>query len=190
MKNILSNASDLKYMTMTKKAIAEQFQAPSDRLIKAIINKNIYSGSKTQAILDKFRIIIKKAFEEYTNELITERISNAIGTDSIAISTTKEKTEAALTLEEIKILDYIKNIINPDINLVYKKTSRYAYMQIGELSTKWICRLYIRKAQHLFTLHKFDDTNYECEYYFDSVEQLGTIKDLIQDTYNKCCKTQ
>lgn len=60
-------------------------------------------------------------------------------------------------------------------------------MQIGELSTKWICRVYIRKSQHLFTLHKFEDTDYECEYYFDAVEQLNMIVSVIKDTYNKCC---
>ena len=61
-------------------------------------------------------------------------------------------------------------------------------MQLGELSTKWICRVYIRKEQHLFVLHKFEDTDYECEYYFDEVEQLEAIKGLIKDTFEKCCK--
>ena len=70
----------------------------------------------------------------------------------------------------------------------HKKTSQYAHLQLGELSTKWICRVYIRKEQNLFTLHKFEDTDYECEYYFDEIEQLEMIKDLIKDTFEKCSK--
>ena len=60
LKNILNNASDLKYMSMIKESIAKQFLDPSDQLVKALI-KNIYPGTKTQAVLDKFRDMIKKA---------------------------------------------------------------------------------------------------------------------------------
>ena len=59
-------------------------------------------------------------------------------------------------------------------------------MQLGDLSTKWICRVYIRKEQHLFTLHKFEDTDYECEYYFNDVRQLDMICNEIKDTFKKC----
>lgn len=93
-----------------------------------------------------------------------------------------------LTADEIEVLDYIKSLLSTSLDITYKKTSRYAYMQIGELSTKWICRVYIRKEQHLFTLHKFEDTDYECEYYFDEIEQLEMIQELIKDTFEKCCK--
>ena len=70
-KNILRNASDLKYMTMIKRAIGEQFENPSDQFVRALIGK-IYPGTKTQAVLDKFRGIIQKAFVEYTNGLISD----------------------------------------------------------------------------------------------------------------------
>ncbi len=80
-------------------------------------------------------------------------------------------------------------MLNTELHIKYRKTSRYAYMQLGELSTKWICRVYIRKEQHLFTLHKFEDTDYECEYYFDDVAQLEIINSEIKDTFKKCCKS-
>ncbi len=83
-------------------------------------------------------------------------------------------------------MDFVKEMLETSEDIEYRKTSRYAYMQLGELSTKWICRVYIRKDQYLFTLHKFEDTDYECEYYFDEVKQLEMIKDLIKDTFSKC----
>jgi len=189
MKNILHSASDLKYMTMVKNAISEQFQQPSDQLIKALIGKNIYNGPKTQAVLDRFSIIIKKSFEEYINDLITERISTVITPEaSFAAleSTTKENTVLSLTNEERAILDYIQQMLNTDLKIVYRKTSRYAYMQIGDSPNKWICRVFIRKSLHLFTLHKFENANYECEYYFDNVEQLDSIEEIIQDVFTRC----
>jgi len=189
-KSILNSASDLKYMTMVKNVIAEQFENPSDQLVKVLINKNIYNGTKTQTVLDKFKVIIQKAFDEYINDIITERLSSVISPDVILTPAAKEKNDTVLTSEEKKVLDYIKNMLDTDLDIKYRKTSRYGYMQLGELSTKWICRVYIRKGQHLFTLHKFDDTDYECEYYFDEVEQLDIIKDLIKDTFEKCRKSK
>ena len=184
-KDILSSASNLKYMTMVKKEIAEQFQSPSDQLVKVLISKNIYNGPKTQAVIDKFKVIIQKSFAEYINDILAERLSTVISTEP----SVNEKNDVALTQEELEILDYIKQLLHTNQNITYKKTSRYACMQLGDTSTKWICRIYIRKEQHLFTLHKFENTDYECEYYFDEIEQLETIQDLIRDTLEKCCKS-
>lgn len=187
MRGILNSASDLKYMTMVKRAIAEQFQEPSDQLIKALITKGIYSGAKTQAVLDKFRWIVKNSFSEYVNELINERIKNAINQDTYVKSEAeKEKSDISLTPDELNVLDYVKQLINADCEIVYKKTSGYTYMQIGNSSRRWICRIYVRQLNNLFVLHKFDETDYECEYYFDSVEQLSMITELIQDVFQKC----
>ena len=125
---------------------------------------------KTQAVLDKFKVIIQKAFDEYINDTITARLSTVISNDVILAPASKESGDTTLTVEEIEVLDLVKNMLNTNLDINYKKTSRYAYMQLGDLSTKWICRVYIRKEQHLFTLHKFDSTNYECEYYFDEAK--------------------
>lgn len=185
-KSILNSASDLKYMTMVKNIIHEQFENPSDQFVKSLITKNIYSGTKTQTVLDKFRGIIKKAFDEYINDTLTERLSTVISPDVILTPT--QKDTLSVSLEEKEVLDFVKNLLNTNLEIKYKKTSRYAYMQLGEASTKWICRVYIRKEQHLFTLHKFEDANYECEYYFDDVSQLNMICNEIKDTFQKCCK--
>lgn len=187
-RGILNSASELKYMTMVKKAIAEQFQDPSDQLIKALITKNIYSGAKTQTVLDKFRGIVKNSFTEYINDRINERLKNAISQDTYAESVVeKEKPDIDFSPKELTVLDYVRQLINTDQEIVYKKTSGYAYMQVGNSSRRWICRVYIRQANNLFVLHKFDETTYECEYYFDSVELLDLISELIQDVFQRCC---
>ncbi|MCI9470079.1 MAG: endonuclease [Lachnospiraceae bacterium] len=185
-RSILDSASDLKYMTIVKNIIAEQFQDPSDQFVRAIISKKVYGGTKTKAVLDKFKIIVQKAFNEYINDVISERISNAISPDVASTLMPKEKSDPAMIPEEKKVLDFVKNMLRTDLDIKYRKTSRYAYMQLGELSTKWICRVYIRKEKHLFVLHRFDNTTYECEYYFDDVEQLGMIRDFVADTFEKC----
>lgn len=189
-KNILRNASDLKYMTMVKRAIGEQFENPSDQFVRALIGK-IYPGTKTQAVLDKFRGIIQKAFAEYTNSLVSDRINAAInpGTGVPASTAThQERAEASLTIEEIEVLDHIKNMLNTDENIVYKKTSRYACMQLGDNSNRWICRVYKRRSEDLFVLHGFEGADYEREYLFNAPDQLDAISHLVRDVFKRCCE--
>lgn len=179
----LNRASDLKYMTMVKNVIAEQLKNPSDQFVKVLINKSIYSGTKTQSVLDKFKGIIKRAFDEYINDTIADRLNTIIYPETMPTSILPDKKDTIITPNERDVLDFVKNMLDTDFDIKYRKTSRYAYMQLGDLSTRWICRVYIRKDQHLFTLHKFNNTDYECEYYFDEIKQLEMIKDLIKDTF-------
>ena len=179
----LNRASDLKYMTMVKNVIAEKKKNPSDQFVKVLINKSIYSGTKTQSVLDKFKGIIKRAFDEYINDTIADRLNTIIYPETMPTSILPDKKDTIITPNERDVLDFVKNMLDTDFDIKYRKTSRYAYMQLGDLSTRWICRVYIRKDQHLFTLHKFNNTDYECEYYFDEIKQLEMIKDLIKDTF-------
>ncbi len=64
MKGILNSASELKYISLLKNAIAEQFHDPSEQFIRALI-KNIYTGVKTQAVIDKFRELTLAAINDY-----------------------------------------------------------------------------------------------------------------------------
>lgn len=188
LKGILNKASDLKYTALIKNEIIEQFQNPSDQFVRLLLNKEIYSGVKTQAILDKFRNIIKLSFNEYVNDLINDRLQTAINVDTTATSVTvnKESQELQLTEQELDILKHIRSLLNTNENIIYRKTSNYATMQVGTNSRKWICRIYTRQNGQLFTLHKFEDTNYECEYIFDEATQLNQIQDIILDTFRRC----
>lgn len=86
---------------------------------------------------------------------------------------------------KLNILNYIKTLIDSD-NLIFKKSSDYTSIQIGQDPLKWICRIYFQEQKNLCVLHKFGSTNYECEYYFDDPTQLSQIKNLFQDVLNKC----
>ncbi len=187
-KGILNKASDLKYASMVKNEIVKQFNNPSDQFVRLLLNKEIYGGVKTQAVLDKFRIIITDSFNEYVTDLINDRLQNAILSDSVSqsVSPCRDNAEPQLSETERKILDFVKGLLNTDQEIIYRKTSNYACMQIGRNSRKWICRVYLRRENNLFVLHKFEDTNYECEYYFDDFELLENISELLLDTFSKC----
>lgn len=187
MKGILNSASELKYISLLKNAIAEQFHNPSEQFIRALI-KNIYSGVKTQAVIDKFRELTLAAINDYISDLLNDKLKNIISPDisrELTEDLTASEKENAFLPEETETLDFLKNMLNAD-DISYKKTTRYAYMHVTGSQYKWICRVSIRQENMLLILHKFEDTDYETEYFFDDVELLEQIKDLIADTYQKC----
>lgn len=188
-RGILNSASELKYTSLIKNAIAEQFKNPSDQFVKSLLTKDIYNGAKTQAIIDKFRKITIIALNQYMNELINNKIKNAISPQQAAsykMELSVEKDYEFLQ-EETETLDYIRKMLNLSENDVsYKKTSRYAYMHITGASYKWICRVSIRTENRLLTLHNFEKHNFETEYFFDDVSQLEQIKEIIKAVYNEC----
>lgn len=183
-KGILNSASELKYTSLLKNAIAEQFNEPSEQFVRALI-KNIYSGVKTQAVIDRFKELTRVAIDDYISDLLNDKIKNLISPDTVTDIQHSPEKELPFLPEETETLDFVKNILGVG-EVSYKKVSRYAYMYISNSQYKWICRISVRQENKLFTLHKFDDTDYETEFFFDEVEQLEQIKDLIVDTYKKC----
>lgn len=57
---IFDTASELKYSYEIKHLFAQDLQSPTDDLIKYFLS-NIYSGLKTQNVIERFRPIVKKA---------------------------------------------------------------------------------------------------------------------------------
>lgn len=183
-KEILNNASELKYILLLKSTIAEQFSEPSEQFIRTLI-RNIYNGVKTQAVIDKFRELILIAMNEYINDILNVRLQNAIMPISDESNSTNDADNIDFLDEEKQTLEYVKSML-PTENIVFRKTTRYAYMHLLGSQYKWICRVSIRQDNNLFVLHKFDTTDYETEYYFEEPSQLEQIKNYIIDTYTKC----
>lgn len=177
---------------MIKNVLSEQLKEPSDQFVKAILSKGIYSGVKTQNVIDRFRGMVKFAFNEYINELINDKIKNAFDSDvklSNQIVNEQKEKNIEFDSEELDLLDYINNMINEN-NIIYKKTDRYISLQLGENVRKWICRIYIKKnSEKTLILHKYEQfEQYEHEYYFEDAEQLEQIKDLILRVVSYCKK--
>lgn len=179
-KGILGSASELKYTSLLKKAIEDQFSDPSEQFVRALI-KNIYSGVKTQTVIDKFKELTRLAIHEYINDLINEKLHDIISPEEVSSS----EKEYTFLPEELEALDYIKQMLGVN-DVLYKKTKRYAYMHLDNSQHKWICRIYVRQENTLLVLRKFEQTTYETEYYFDDPELLEQIKDLFIQTYKNC----
>ena len=77
---ILTTASELKYNRQIKQLLAQQLAEPTDEFTSCLISE-IYTGRKTQKILDDFRNIVKKSFNQFINEQINDRLKSALGSE-------------------------------------------------------------------------------------------------------------
>ena len=70
--DILTTASELKYTAAIRKIIAQEFEAPSEGFVRFFASQ-VYSGMKTQNVIDKFTEITQKALRRFLNDRIKRR---------------------------------------------------------------------------------------------------------------------
>lgn len=74
---ISDSASLLKYQSAFKQLIADQFENPSDEFVRLFL-QGIYSGVRTQGVVDRFRPILKSSMQEYISETMNAKIKAAL----------------------------------------------------------------------------------------------------------------
>ncbi len=184
---IFNTASELKYSNEIKQFMAQQLKNPSDDFIKYILS-HVYSGVKTQSVIDKFRDVVKKSLNNYISELMNEKITSALKSNETVEQVEPEaeepeskevKNESRIetTPEEIEAFYIVKHIareLDCKDKLTYKDTGSYFGILYDNNTRKWICRLkldgnnkYIYlpkedKDQEKFPIENIDDIyNYE-----------------------------
>ena len=177
--SIFSAASELKYVHEFKSVFAQQLENPSDDFTRLFL-QGCYSASKTQAVLDKFRPILKKALNDYISETMNDKIKTALGGNGGSVSVASEKASAEITLasedvssekdaptqprivtteEELEAYFIIKNLLKDvvDINdITYKDTESYINILYKANTRKWICRLCLKENQKLLLIPDAD----------------------------------
>lgn len=147
---ILDTASVLKYNTLFKKSIGQQMDNPSNDFVKLFLQP-FYKGAKTQAVIEKFKPILKSAIKEYINEIINDKIKFALNSAS-AIPADDERIA---TEEEWESVTLIKDILSPIINpqaISHKQTGSYLAILYKNNVRKWICRIYLYSVQKALIL--------------------------------------
>ena len=74
--NILGTASELKYTLEIKNKLAAEFKSPTEDFVKFCIGE-MYSGRKTQFVLEQFTGITERAFHQFVNDHVKELLKSA-----------------------------------------------------------------------------------------------------------------
>jgi predicted type IV restriction endonuclease len=89
---ILSSASELKYLKEIKKIFLNEYKEPSEKFIR-LFSDQIYSGRFTQNTRDVFSVYVSKAFRQFINEQISDRLQTAFAAPEVITETSDVKTE-------------------------------------------------------------------------------------------------
>lgn len=188
---ILSTASELKYISQIKEVIKSFGTNPDDQFVKYILCQ-IYDGRATQTVVDKFRPIVKTAFNDYINESMNEKITAALknsesptnlnpddlrgseedgSSEASRINTTEKEIEAFYSIRTI-----LSNVMDRE-DITYKDTRAYFGILYRNNTWKWICRFIFRTKDILFILP--DENKKEIKHSIKSLNQLIDYKDEI-----------
>ena len=188
---IFNTASQLKYSSEFKAVFAQDLQGPSDELTKYFVS-SVYSGAKTQTIVEKFRPLVKTSLNEFISEMMSDKIKTALGTDDkVQVAEPEQQEEEpaeparehkiVTTETELEAFFLVKNLLKdivPMSDIVYKDNERYMAILYKNKSTKWLCRFYFNGAKKYITLPSDDkreewidiDEVYDIEKYKNELE--------------------
>ncbi len=75
--DVLSTANELKYTTELKSILNKEFSSPSPEFVR-FFTKQVYNGQVWQSVIEQFTPLVKKSITNIINDIISDRLSNAI----------------------------------------------------------------------------------------------------------------
>ncbi len=169
---IFDSASVLKYQSKFKQTLSEQFQNPSDEFVRLFL-QDVYSGMKTQSVIERFRPILKRSMQEFISETMNDKIKTALFDSpkpdaEPANESQQEPTQDApfaLSETEQNLYYHIKNLFKKYVNLediTYKKTESYLAILYKGNVRKWICRVIVTGSQLILIMPNQDKKEVRC----------------------------
>lgn len=201
---IFSTASELKYSNEFKNIISSELQNPTDEFTKLFLKKT-YSGKQTQSVVDKFKPILKKALNNYINELMNDKIKAALNTDEETEQSKETKAvqvepmeleeehsnepKIVTTNEELEAYFIIKNLLKdvvPMSDITYRDTVTYINILYKDNGRKWICRLVLTDNKKSLILPKEDKSQEKIS--LNNIYELENYKDNFVEILNRYIK--
>lgn len=155
---ILSTASELKYMGELKSAISREFANPSAEFVK-FFGKQVYEGMFNQKVLDQFTVLVKRTVNNYINDMIADRLKAAIKesnvvsindttetVEDVAVVEDKPSRNIVTTVEEMEAYYIVKAILRgvvPSERVTYRDAQSYFAVFLDDNNRRLVCRFYL-----------------------------------------------
>lgn len=185
---ITNTASDLKYTNELKVLLGTELNNPSPEFVKHFA-KQIYPGNMiTQKVLDQFTGLVKKSFQNYLSEIITERLKSALSKESAENRVSSESQEEEIsenpkivtTEEEMEAFLVIKSILRKQVavdRIAYRDAQSYFAILLDDNNRKTICRLYLGATKK--SIGFLDANKKETKFEFSSLDDLFGFSDRL-----------
>jgi hypothetical protein len=95
---LLLAASELIYIRAIKSMLFEGATSPSMELVR-FFTEQMYSGINTQQVLDRFRPIVKKAFKQFVEDCVNDRLKSVVNSQAVGVVENIDKTNNKVVSE-------------------------------------------------------------------------------------------
>jgi len=197
--DLRDNASDLKYTNEIKKIIAEQFADPSPEFVKFFLGygnpEPLYSGVKTQAVVNKFSDIVKRSLNQFLNEWVKDKFQSVIENSNpsnpvsppenltVEVNPVEAKSnEIETTQEELEAFYIVKSILSEvaDLSKIsYTDTVNYFNILFDKKTTKCICRLWLNNQKKYISFYPNHNSKQEISGIDDIFKYSKNIKEAF-----------
>ena len=189
----LTAASDLKYTKEIKQTMLEQLETPSEDFVRFFLS-HVYSGVRTQPVIQQFTGIVRRALNQFLNEQINQRLRSAIESgevaeDAIDVEIPDETTEETVasrivtTEEELEGFFTVKSIVREVVDadrIQHRDTISYMSVVLDGSNRKPICRLHFNSAQKYLSLRN-EEKQYE-RVDIESIDDIHNYADRLKAT--------
>lgn len=155
---ITATAGELKYTKEMEKVLVRQLTAPDEEMVR-LLASNVYPGRFTKAVLDQFTGITRRAFRNFVNDQISERLKSALEPREAAplaaetpVPTTETSAGSGVetTADELEAFHIVRAILGDMVEperVVPRDVKTYFGILLDDNNRKPIARLHFEAAQ-------------------------------------------
>ena len=189
LEKILSTASELKYNSAIKKILSTQYESPDEEFVRFFFVRANLGSKFTSTAKEQFTPIVVKAFQQFINEKISDRLRSALQSDPKPMIEEEKsipeevKGDIVTTEEELDGFRIIRAIVSKVINperVVHRDTKTYMGILLDDNNRKPICRLWFNSKQKYLGI--FDSSKNEVRIPIDSLTDLYKQSDQLIST--------
>ncbi len=185
--NIVSNASSLKYIQEIRKQINDELTNPSNEFVKLFANK-VYSGRLTEKVMDEFKDLVHKGFNQFISEKINDRLNAALNKEAQkqqedVVDTIDDESKIITSEEEqdaYKIVIAILRRKLPINRIVCRDTQSYFGILLDDNNRKPLCRLHLNGGKKYIGL--FNNNKTEVRQAITAIDDIYLFEKELLET--------
>ena len=177
---ILATASELKYSNAIKSVFAAEVANPSQEFVKYFVSR-VYEGRASEKVMLQFTDIVKRTVEQTFNDIVSDRLMNAINQTKQVVEMPVETTAAdsdenkiVTTEEELNGYYIIKSILRAKVpvhRITYRDSVSYFTVNLDDSIRKPICRLWFNGQTKKY-IGLLDSAKKETRYEINSLDDI------------------
>lgn len=185
--NIVTNASSLKYIREIRKQIDNELTNPSFDFVKLFANK-VYSGRLTEKVMEEFKELVSKGFNQFINEKINDRLNAALNKEAQTqradqIETIEDESKIFTSEEEMEGYRIVVAILRrklPVNRIICRDTQSYFGILLDDNNRKPLCRLHLNGGKKYIGL--FNNDKNENRQSIQSIDDIYQFEKELLDT--------